>query len=118
MNLVPRAVLSLVLTACATSSVEQVTSGDIEAGRAVFVASCAECHGVDAMGTDTGPPLVHDVYESGHHSDESFLVAVRRGVPAHHWDFGPMEPIDGISDEDVANIVAYVRDLQLTAGIE
>jgi len=108
----------LIIAGCGTTSVAPVAAGDIEAGQETFVASCAECHGVDADGTDQGPPLADDIYRPGHHSDEAFLLAVRRGVPAHHWTFGPMLAVEGLTDDDVANIVAYVRSLQRAVGIE
>lgn len=110
--------ISVIITACGTTSVDRIAAGDIEAGRATFAASCVECHGAEALGSDQGPPLVDSIYGPGHHSDEAFLVAVRRGVPAHHWTFGPMPAVDGLTDADVANIVAYVRSLQRAAGIE
>jgi mono/diheme cytochrome c family protein len=61
-----------------------------QAGRAAFQRSCASCHGDVAQGTPTGPPLVHAIYRPGHHADEAFELAVRRGVRAHHWRFGDM----------------------------
>ncbi len=60
----------------------------------------------------SAPPLVHKIYEPGHHADGAFLLAVSRGVRAHHWPFGDMPPVDGVSQEDVQKIVAYVRALQ------
>lgn len=86
-------------------------------GAALFQRNCAECHGPAASGTDKGPPLVHQIYEPGHHSDDAFYRAVRLGARAHHWPFGDMPPVEGVSDEQVAAIVAYVRGLQRAAGI-
>ena len=71
-----------------------------------------------ATGGATGPPLVHKIYEPGHHADAAFLLAVRQGARAHHWSFGDMPPIPGVSDAEVGQIVAYVRALQKEAGIE
>jgi mono/diheme cytochrome c family protein len=92
-------------------------AADPERGEQLFAANCAACHGPVGEGTATGPPLVHIIYEPGHHSDESFHLAVQRGVQAHHWDYGPMPPVSGLSREEVADIIAYVRDLQREAGI-
>ncbi len=91
---------------------------DADRGAAVYAASCVACHGAGATGTDLGPPLVDHVYRPGHHADGAFLVAVRRGVPQHHWDFGVMPAIPGLSDGDVRDVTAYVRQLQRAAGIE
>lgn len=86
-------------------------------GKRVFAAQCATCHGKDAGGTDQGPPLVHRIYEPNHHADAAFLLAVTRGVRAHHWTFGDMPPQPQVSPDDVARIVAYVRALQKANGI-
>ena len=65
------------------------------AGQQVFNTTCVLCHGVNAAGTNQGPPLVHKIYEPGHHADFSFRNAVSNGVPAHHWNFGNMPPVPG-----------------------
>lgn len=92
-------------------------TGEVAAGEELYAANCAECHGVEATGTDQGPPFLHEVYVPSHHADGAFLAAVRTGVRPHHWDFGPMPPKPGLTDQDVADIVAYVRSLQRDAGI-
>ncbi len=87
-------------------------------GEVLYQASCAECHGVDLRGTDRGPSHLSEIYEPNHHADIAFLLAVRRGTPAHHWTFGAMAPVEGLSEDDVATIVAYVREAQRTEGFE
>ena len=87
-------------------------------GESLFVASCARCHGVEAAGTTTGPPLAHVIYEPSHHGDASFRLAVLNGVRAHHWSFGDMPPQPGVSEAAVDEIVAYVRWVQRERGIE
>ena len=87
-------------------------------GQAVFRANCATCHGDIAEGREgLGPPLVHKIYEPGHHSDGSFYLAAAQGVRAHHWPFGDMPPVSDVSQDDVSKIVAYVRTLQRANGI-
>lgn len=86
-------------------------------GGELFAANCAACHGAQAGGSDAGPPLVHRLYVPGHHSDAAFQSAVKNGVFAHHWDFGDMPAVAGVSEEDVAAIVGYVRGLQREAGL-
>ena len=87
------------------------------AGARLFAANCAVCHGENATGTELGPPLLHKVYEPGHHPDESFQRAVKQGVMSHHWRFGHMPPVPGLSREDVAKIIAFVRELQRANGV-
>jgi len=89
----------------------------VAAGEGLFSASCAVCHGADLKGTDTGPPLLFPTYAPNHHGDEAFQQAVALGVPPHHWTFGPMPPVAGLSRDDVAMIVAYVRTAQESEGI-
>jgi mono/diheme cytochrome c family protein len=86
-------------------------------GKALFEANCAECHGQIGGGTDHGPPLVHDIYNPGHHADISFLLAARNGVRAHHWPFGNMPPQPQVNEAQVEAIVTYVRELQQANGI-
>lgn len=86
-------------------------------GKTVFDSVCAACHGLNAAGTDKGPPLVHDIYNPGHHADEAFFRAVRYGARQHHWPFGDMPPQPQVSDDQVSAIVRYVRELQQANGI-
>ncbi len=98
--------------------VPDTLSARAQAGRKTYEANCASCHGGDAAGQQgVAPPLVHVVYEPGHHGDESFQRAVASGVRAHHWRFGDMPPVEGLTRRDVAAIVAYVRELQRANGI-
>ncbi len=90
---------------------------DAGVGERLFRAHCARCHGPGAMGSDQGPPLVHSVYRPAHHADLAFYWAVKDGVRQHHWHFGDMPAIKGLSAEDVANIIAYVRAEQRKNGI-
>ncbi len=86
-------------------------------GERLFNKNCAECHGMEGRGTAKGPPLVHKIYEPGHHADASFYFAVQSGVRAHHWGFGDMPRVSGVGEKEVAEIIAYVRWLQRKAGI-
>ena len=87
-------------------------SAQARAGAQLFDAHCASCHGTHAAGTDRGPPLLHAVYEPGHHPNAAFQRAVSQGVLSHHWTFGNMPPVPGVSQSEVTRIVAYVRELQ------
>ncbi len=109
--------------ACDSSQPKQAVGGgpapaELQAGEAKFTANCAACHGNQAAGTDHGPPLVHKIYEPNHHGDSAFQRAAANGVKAHHWEFGNMPKIEGVTPEDVDQIVKYVRWLQRQAGIQ
>ena len=86
-------------------------------GKVAFESTCATCHGVNGAGTDQGPPLVHDIYNPGHHADGAFFIAATRGVRQHHWRFGNMPPQPQVSQDQLAAIVRYVRELQVANGI-
>lgn len=71
-----------------------------------------------AAGTDQGPSLLWKVHAANHHSDASFYLAVLQGVRAHHWRFGNMPPVPNVTQDDIAQIIAYVRWLQQQAGVQ
>lgn len=87
------------------------------AGQKAFDANCASCHGRFGTGSDKGPPLLHDFYNPGHHPDAAFFSAARSGVTQHHWHFGNMPPQPQVSDDQITEIVRYVRELQQANGI-
>lgn len=106
----------------AGKNIVQVTVPELSAaaqmGETIFNAKCAACHGENAAGVDgAGPPLVHKIYEPSHHGDMAFMLAPRRGVQAHHWRFGNMAPVEGLTDADIKQIIIYVRELQRANGI-
>ncbi len=93
-------------------------SAEAQIGKRAFEAKCAACHGTNAAGqNDVAPPLVHKIYEPSHHSDMAFVLAAKNGVRAHHWNFGNMPPVEGLTDGDVKLIARYVRELQKENGI-
>lgn len=91
-------------------------SAEAQEGERYFNAVCAACHGQNGLGTEQGPPLVHDIYNPGHHADMAFVMAAQNGVRAHHWRFGNMPP-QQVTRAEVARIVAYIRELQQANGI-
>ena len=98
-----------------------VTPGELSeaglAGEKLFIANCSRCHGVNASGTAQGPPLVHRIYEPGHHSNASFVIAVARGVRQHHWQFGNMPAVSDLSIDEIHRVICFVRELQLANDI-
>ncbi|MFP5352373.1 MAG: c-type cytochrome [Actinomycetota bacterium] len=118
------ALLVLTLAACGDGGGPSGSDGGpdpdarpVSEGRALFEQTCASCHGADLKGTTSGPPFLDPIYAPNHHPDEAFYAAVENGVQPHHWDFGPMPAQPGLSEQEVAAIVAYVRSEQAEAGI-
>lgn len=89
-----------------------------KAGETAFEQKCAVCHGENAAGQDgVAPPLIHIIYEPSHHGDQSFYLAAKNGVRAHHWPFGNMPAVEGITDQEIADITYYIREVQRANGI-
>ena len=87
-------------------------------GLQAFRDKCSSCHGQWAEGVaDKGPPLVHPYYQPGHHADDAFYRAATNGVKSHHWRFGDMPPVEGITEKDIAAILRFVRWWQEQNGV-
>ncbi len=87
-------------------------------GQQLFDANCSVCHGKNVTGSDRGPSLIQKIYQPRFHADGAFFIAVKSGARAHHWQFGSMQPVEGVDKSDVALIVQYVRALQRANGIK
>ena len=71
------------------------------AGRKLFLASCAHCHGADARG-DEGPDLhALDV------SDRRIATVVRQGIKGEMPSFAKKH-----SPQEIAALIAYLRTLE------
>ena len=111
------AAVGTLLSGCGGQIQTPAPVADVAAGQRAYEATCASCHGPAGLGAAQGPPFVDRIYEPSHHADVAFTIAVRQGVPAHHWGFGDMPPVPGVSAAQLADIVAYIRTLQVAAGI-
>jgi mono/diheme cytochrome c family protein len=123
LELVAALAVAIILGGCGGGSAGEVNISEqpadlVTTGAEIYQAACAACHGTDLRGTDQGPSHLSAVYEPNHHSDAAFLLAVRNGSPHHHWRFGDMKPIDGLSEEDIVALTAFVREKQRVEGFE
>jgi hypothetical protein len=98
-------------------AIEKDLPAEFQEGEKKFNTFCSPCHGPQGRGTNQGPPLVHKIYEPNHHADMAFQRAASHGVRAHHWKFGDMPKIEGVTSGDVTDIIGYIRWLQRQAGI-
>ena len=98
-------------------SIETAVPLEFATGQALFITHCAVCHGPSAGGTAQGPSLLSNIYAPSHHSDMSFVLAVKHGARAHHWAFGAMPALPQVTDVEVAHITGFVRWLQQQAGV-
>jgi len=87
-------------------------------GKSLFSTNCASCHGDWGKGTEKGPPLMHRLYVPSHHGDAAFYRAALKGARAHHWKFGDMPAVPGITRQNMDAIVPYIRWLQQKNGVQ
>jgi mono/diheme cytochrome c family protein len=100
------------------SAIEGPPGTGVDRGAAVYAAKCAECHGANLEGTRRGPSHLSIVYEPGHHNDLSFRQAIKNGAAQHHFRFGPMPPVSGLTDEDITAVIAFIRAEQESRGFQ
>lgn len=84
----------------------------------MYAESCASCHGADLRGTDEDLSHLSIVDEPNHHTDDSFRNAIANGAPQYHWNFGDMEPVHGLTEDEVEAVIAFVRAEQERQGFE
>lgn len=114
------AALALLAASCGSAAADTSPSGPTGSGTgaALYQSNCASCHGADLQGTDKGPSHLSIVYEPNHHGDEAFRSAIVNGVQQHHWNFGDMAAIPGLDDDQIGDIIAFVRSEQERQGFE
>ena len=73
-------------------------------------AGCTGCHGTDANGTPTGPPLINDDWLWSDGSYPGIEKIIREGVPQPKQYPAPMPPMGGaqLTDEQMSAVAAYV----------
>ena len=112
---------AIIDTSTETVGRQMLTSTDNKAPKIPFKFSlglskyrnmCSNCHGKWGDGTEQGPPLMHPFYKPSHHADSAFYRAALKGVRAHHWKFGNMPPVAGVTSKDVDRILPFIRWLQ------
>jgi len=99
------------------SPVEPKATPQLNLGKMNYEAYCASCHGKTTAGSDKGPTFISRIYHPGHHGDQAFYIAAKRGTRAHHWKFGDMKPVEGVTDNQLALIIKYVRAVQQANGL-
>lgn len=108
-------------SAAAAPKADSITTPELsqiaQSGKIAFGENCAACHGETLAGTESGPPLIHELYVPGHHGDSAIERAAKNGVVSHHWRFGNMPPVDGITDANIRWITKYIREMQVANGI-
>ena len=100
------------------AEVEEVHTGDAAEGEKTYQQACLACHGADAKGM---PSLGKDLTTSDFVKDQSdaeLLEFVKIGRPAgdplntQGIDMPPKGGNPALSDDDIMNIIAFVRTLE------
>lgn len=110
---------ALLLAGCSSGgSSDAGSQSGKKSGEQLYKQSCGSCHGNDLRGTKRGPSQLSQVYAPDHHPDDAYRSAIANGARAHHWGFGDMRPVKGLSASQVDAIIAYIRQQQQKHGFE
>jgi disulfide bond formation protein DsbB len=116
-------VAALALSACgggapAATPTPEGPKGDPVAGKPKFDGTCVSCHGPDAKGiAGLGKDLTTSTFAMGL-SDAEFVAFLAKGRPSGDpsnttgVDMPPKGGNPALTDQNLADIVAYVRTLQ------
>ena len=99
-------------------------AGDAEAGKASYMANCASCHGPEgrgdgpvAMALDPKPrdfavaEFKYDTDGDGETGTDADITAIIQQGAAAFGGNVMMAPLPHLSDEEVGNIIVYIRTL-------
>lgn len=115
--------ISLLLTACgsgtpAPTPTPTEPAGDPVLGKNAYLGTCIACHGPDAKGVpNLGKDLTTSEFVKGNTNLE-MIDFLKTGRPAAHElnttgvDMPPKGGNPALSDDDLLNIVAYLRSIQ------
>jgi mono/diheme cytochrome c family protein len=85
--------------------------GDATAGKALFDKKCATCHGKEGEGKEAMAKMMK--VEMKHLGSEEVQAKKDADLTKDITEgVGKMKPVKGLSDADVANVVAYLRTLK------
>jgi disulfide bond formation protein DsbB len=123
------ALIALAVTACGGGAANAPASGtggqaapkvagDAAKGKTKFDGTCSACHGPDAKGlTGLGKDLTGSTFAKGL-SDADLIAFLKKGRPASDpanttkVDMPPKGGNPALTDQDLADIVTYVRSVQ------
>ena len=106
------AVVVLVLS-YAGAFAQKASKQSIEKGKLVYEQYCLTCHQVDGSGVpNLNPPLIKTAFVAG---DKKKLISIvlkgLNDVEVNGETYSnPMPPFDFMSDEEIANVLTYVRN--------
>ncbi len=107
---------SLFFTVICLGFISNIQAADIAAGKLKFEQLCATCHGLQGKGDGAAsaaltakPRNFADVALMSKKTDADLAKVIKNGGAAN--GLSPMMPAWGaaLSDQDIANLIAYVR---------
>ncbi len=102
--------LSILAFASMAASASAAPAGDAAAGKAVYTKKCASCHGEKGEGKEAiAKTMKVEMKHLGSKevqakSDDELKKDTTQG-------FGKMKGVQGLSDKDVADLIAHIRSL-------
>ncbi len=81
----------------------------VQRGQGLFAATCAFCHGRDAMGGETGPDLTRSALVAEDVRGDKISTVIKNGRPEKGM------PPQNLPDADIAAIVAFIHDTKSKA---
>jgi mono/diheme cytochrome c family protein len=94
-----------------------VAQGNAETGKTIFASTCAACHGPSGQGVQgLGKDMTHSEFIAGL-SDEELIAFIKQGRPISDplnttgVDMPPKGGNPALSDEQLRDIVAYIRSI-------
>ena len=105
-------------SAASSSTAPAATGGDAASGQVWYDGTCSSCHAPGGVGIDgLGKPLIGSAFLIGMTDDET-VAFIKVGRPTSDpenttgVDMPPKGGNPSLSDEDIADIVAYLRTIQ------
>lgn len=116
------AALLAILAGCGSSGSAPAAAkpaGDATKGKEIYAGTCAACHGADAKGMPgLGKSLAVKSDWMKKQDDAALIAFVKKGRTAGDpenttkVDMPPKGGNPALSDDDIVNVVAYVRSIQ------
>ena len=106
-----RVQLGLILAFLLGTHLAMAQGGDAAAGKAAFTKSCVACHAADGAAKEPVAKMLKvEIPHLGSKEVQAKSDADLKKVLTEGYE--KMKPVKGLSDKDVANIIAYVRTLK------